>query len=274
MIDKKNVAVILIIILAITFFGFLSYDRSGSSEKEVPSGSQAGTKTEKNSTTPIAEEKKITIDSKDLQSGVKVENGIVYFYDKEKGSINGKIITMRLGDGYLSFAGEAGKIVPQPFGASGFYYDGLEISTYAVCPYEVCHRSEKISYRCDGPLILSNEGWDTKWEYCEKHDPNYISQYEFSAANGNGFTSGGEISYRWYKLYMKRFSNVNLFFFGNLGESLERNETDQTKVSELSSEKYLDLLLQDKKGLGKIATWDTFVRDAIFSLAKPVDKVQ
>ncbi|MDD3006019.1 MAG: hypothetical protein PHX30_00330 [Candidatus Pacebacteria bacterium] len=274
MIDKNNVAVILIIILAIVFFGFLSFDRSASLKKKTPSdNSQTDTTTKQNvNTSSVEETQSITIDPRDLQEGVKVESGVIYFYGKEKGYIDSKGVNIRLGDGYISFAGNPGEIAPPSFeGATSFYYNDLEISTYIACPYKICHSKDTISYKCSGPLVQSNENLEEKWEYCETNRSNYLSQYEFSAANGNGFATGGEISYGWYKLYMKKFNSINLFLFGNLGEPLNRDETDQAKINHLSGKGYLDELLQEKKNQEKIAQWDAFAKSVQFSFAKTTD---
>lgn len=203
-----------------------------------------------------------------LQEGVNIKSNKVYFYNKEKGSINGKNINIKLGDGYISFDGDLTKVSFYPFedtGNTGFFYNNLEISSRFACPYAVCSDNSKVTYGCDGPLVSVKDGLAAKWEYCQTDKKDYLSQFEFSPANGTGFATGGPVSYSWYKLYIRKFGNTNLFLFGNLGESFDYpDETDKTKINTLSSKEYLDEFLQKEENKKLIKEWDDFVQNIKF----------
>jgi hypothetical protein len=205
-----------------------------------------------------------------LQDGVNIKSDKVYFYDEEKGSVSGKNIKIKLGDGNLSFEGDLTKLSFYPFEDSentGFYYNNLEVSTGFACPYGICTHPEKINFKCDGPLVSrKGEGPEIKWDYCQTNNNDYLAQYEFGPDNGNGFSTGGEIGYGWHKLYIKKFGNSNLFFFGYLGEPYFSNEqkSDWDKIKELSDKKYLDGLLQQEDNKKLIKGWDDFVQNIKF----------
>lgn len=200
-----------------------------------------------------------------LQQGVALINNEIYFYGQKKGYIDGKKLYIETGDGFTSFDGDISKVIPPMMDYMGsFSYDTLEISDSFGRPYgEYLQDQDKINFKCDGPLEYNEDGTPAaKWAYCQTNNKDYLSQYEFSEFSGQPFSTGGGYSLRWYKLYIKKFGDTNLFFFGDLdGEYLDNDETDNAKIKHLSSKEYLDELLQREENKELIKQWDNFVQN-------------
>ncbi len=144
-------------------------------------------------------------------------------------------------------------------GATSFDYNGLEISDKARCPYAICKPVNEVSYKCDGPLIYESNDDPAPNYYCETNGRDNLTQYEFSPANGTGFATGGGYITGWYKLYIKKFGNKNIFFFGNLkGDTYDTDidSADSKKFKKLSQKAYLDEILRDEENKKRIAEWD------------------
>jgi|GEM_PF-1453301 hypothetical protein len=266
--DKRKVISILAIISAIVFL-FLAYAAFFSpkesandtvNSKQEQSGQEQPA--EKQIPETISDEEPIT---DDLPESVTVSDSKIFFYEKEAGYIEDSIIHIRMEDGYVSFKGELGKITPYPFERkSGFFYDGLEVSDTVACRYAICEFYDTVSYACDGPIIKKESLITPQWAGCESNGKDYLAQYEFDAGNGNGFTTGGEVDYSWYRFYMRRFGDKDLFFFGNMGESWWEGNPDPN-AEHIKTKAYLDELLTDETNKQTIARWDEFVNSLDFT---------
>ncbi|MBT4277420.1 hypothetical protein HOD96_01600 [Candidatus Falkowbacteria bacterium] len=175
----------------------------------------------------------------------------------------------------FSFVGDKNKIIPHGLdGPENFFYEGLEVSKTFKGPYAIYSDVDttKLTFVCDSPLINFNgedyTGLNRKqvnWQYCETNENDFLTQFEFSAASGIGHATGGEITERWYKLYIKRINDVNYIFIGPLnGDYLDspNPEMDQEykdKYLHISSKTYLDEIRKDEDIKAKIEEWDKFV---------------
>lgn len=204
-------------------------------------------------------------------------NKLYFPEDTEIGSINGGVISIRLGENTVSFAGSTDKIIPGlPFTIPPFMYDGLLILDRVAGPYNIYKPLGSVNYKCDGPLLHYNQGdsmkigrKDIPYFYCETDGKSNLSQYEFSATR-TGFATGDIPTERWYKLYIKRINDQNVFFIGDLDDDEYIYNTDtyvnsgnegNDKYKEVSSRSHLDKILQMENNKKKVEAWDNFVQN-------------
>lgn len=209
-----------------------------------------------------------------------IENKI-YSLGLERGFIKGDEIIIYLYEGYLdedkkqqykksknlSFVGNINKIeFPSILIPKNFYYNRLEITTEVKGPYQIYKPVTKVNYQCDGPLIYYSNGEPVNYQYCETNGKDFLTQYEFSAADGIGFATGGGHSDRWYKLYIKKVNEQNLFFIGELkGDFADTDFSNYEKeFNRLSTQEYLDEIIEDKENQEKIKQWDYFIEKTNF----------
>lgn len=200
----------------------------------------------------------------EISNGIDIKNNKIFFYNEEKGFVDGNKLNIKLDGWIISFDGNPANITfGEPAGATNFYYNNLEISDQAKCPYAICKPVNEVNYKCDGPLIYKKNGDPAPNYYCETNGKDSLTQYEFSPANGNGFATGGEYDTKWYKLYIKKFGNKNIFFFGNLkGDTYYLD--DSKKREKLSQKTYLDEILRDEENRKRIAEWNKIVENVSY----------
>lgn len=204
------------------------------------------------------------VEEDSLAEGVTLEDDKIFFYGKEVGYIEDGFIRIKFGNGYISFKGELGKITPYPFEReSGFFYDGLEISDTIACRYGICKFYEKLNYECNGPIIKSEDIVTPQWDGCQSNNKDYLTQYEFDAGNGNGFATGAEVDFSWYKFYMRKLGDTDLYFFGNLGEPWWEGNINPN-AEHIKTKTYLNEILQDETNKQTVARWDAFVSDLCY----------
>jgi hypothetical protein len=212
-------------------------------------------------------------------SEITVRDNIIYDSGNiQIGSVNNSLISMNFGDGKIFFKGAIDKIKPRlPLeGVNFFYYDELLISDYINGPYSMYKTSSEIIYNCDGPSLhyknndpMDIDRKDIPYYYCQTNKTDFLSQYEFSAAE-TGFATGDMPVERWYKLYIKKINNKNIFFIGelednaylyNLHSYMDNDGMGNEKYKEVSSQNHLDNLLDNALNKDKIAKWDNFVEN-------------
>ena len=204
---------------------------------------------------------------------VYLKDNVIYYGDEARGFLADDKINIYLRDEILSFEGDVKKL---SFGIVegmdyNFYYDNLEISNTFRRPYAFPGEinMNKVSYKCDGPLLI---GGKIPNYYCKTNNEDLLSQFEFSAANGNGFATGGGYSEFWYKLYIKKINGINYTFSSRLiGDTIDSDDkySNVKKYDEdyqrLSNKKYLDEILTDEENKKKIEEWDEFVEKITFT---------
>ena len=188
-------------------------------------------------------------------------------------------------DKTFSFVGSLDKINPVDgafYGARdlwAFYYgDDFEVTNQLNGPYAVYTNDVKAStmnFKCDGPSVNYTNGKDpfdlnrveVPWFYCETNGEDWLTQYEFSGAEGLVIMTGGGYGERWYKLYLKKVKGENLIFIGTLsGDDIDTEDSYEggaealKKMRAVSSKAYLDELLKKEDNIKKIAEWDAFVK--------------
>jgi len=213
-----------------------------------------------------------------------IKNGKVIGADdcKERGLYSNNTFHLLLNNGVtISFSGskELLRLIYFPFAylqetmpdfsLLGFSYNDLDVTTSISSPYAIYKPVESVNYKCDGSLVKHNYLNETgpenvPYEYCMTNNIDFLSQYEFNAAQAVVITTGGEITYTWKKIYIRKFNDKNIFFIGNLkggdADSIELDE-NKAKYNEITSKNYLDKLLKDPYNAKKIKQWDDFVKN-------------
>ncbi len=267
--DKRKVISILSI-MSVFALSFLAYAAFFSPEKD-PDGTETSKREQLVQEQEAEKEDLATKEisgNEPLAEGVTLSDNRISFYGKEAGYIEDGTINIRFSGGYVSFKGSLDKITPYPFEKdSGFFYDGLEVSDTVACRYGICDFYDEVSYACDGPIIKREDVITPQWAGCESNGKDYLAQYEFDAGNGNGFTAGGEVDYGWYRFYVRRFGDADIFFFGNLGESWQKGNPDPD-MERIKTKAYLEEILEAEANKQMIARWDEFVKNLDFTCAE------
>ncbi len=225
------------------------------------------------STFKFTDDKVVLDPFKNSETGIELkDDGNIYFYNDKRGYIKDGEIFISFKDDVILFNGNLEKITPYAVdGPENFYYNGLEVSTTFKGPYAVYTNLDQITYFCDEAMLRYNDldfmGLGRKkinFQYCETNEKDMLTQFEFSAADGIGFATGGEAVEKWYKLYIRKISGRDFIFIGKLkGEYVnthsENNEEFKERISYISSKKYLDEVLEDEENKERIKEWDRFV---------------
>jgi len=203
----------------------------------------------------------------EYSGSVYLKDNIIYSGDKARGFLANDKINIFLKDKVFSFKGDLQKLSFGPAaGMDGnFYYDGLEVSNIFKGPYAIYRDidMDKITYKCGGSLLVTSAGKQLPNFNCKTNGKDSLSQYEYSAASGNGFATGAPYSLRWYKLYAKNIDGTNFIILGSLtGGSLGSDSSDfSQEYGTFSTQKYLDGILKDEINKQMIKKLDGFVEN-------------
>lgn len=274
----KFIMIMTIILLVGTLFGVVGYYLIKDNKTEIQQVDKeklSDNKISKNSEDNNGRKEMIKISGNEHVGYVYLKDNVIYHGDEIRGFLADDKINIYLGDEILTFEGDLKKL---SFGIVegmnwNFYYDTLEISNTFQGPYAIYEKTnmDKISYKCDGSLLVTSKGEQFPNYYCETNSKDFLSQYEFSAANGNGFATGGGYSEFWYKLYIKKINGINYTFSSRLiGDTTDSDDKHSNikKYNEdyqrLSNKKYLDEILTDEENKKKIEEWDEFIENVKF----------
>ncbi len=163
----------------------------------------------------------------------------------------------------------------------GFSYNDLEISPKLYSPYRINQTIEtpaenaKITYKCDGSLAKQMLERTKKYTenfpnfYCETNGKDYLTQYEFGAADGYPvLTTGAEVGESWEKIYIKKVAGLNYIFRGSVwrvgGNADDSNiwwsiDEPEDKYKRVTSKSNLDELIKDPEFTKSLALWQPIV---------------
>lgn len=176
---------------------------------------------------------------KDPNGSFEVKNDEIFVKGVKVGYVKNNIIYLQIHGKTINFPGNLqnlsfGSVDAAPFNVGGFSLYGLTYYPQYRGPYAVYKPIDptKISYVCNGSLVLNSNGTPRPFQYCETNGKDSLSQYEYSGA-GDGFSTGAGYGEIWQKVYIKRLNGVNFIFSTSLpGQVVLTNDASFGEIFE------------------------------------------
>ena len=221
---------------------------------------------------------------------ISVKDNKIFYSGEERVFIENDILNIILDGKIISFPGDIEKIGFVPINTfKQFYYGDKEhpnlliFTGSVVGPYKTYEPTEKVNYECNGSLA---DNGNLDFYLCETNGENFLTQFEFNAADSLGFATGGGVDATWRKIYIKKVGDIDLIFIGRLDQffdypkasagisstpcqdGADYNQEMCDRLKTVESEDYLLELIKDPEVQNKISEWDRFVKETDFKISE------